>query len=245
MTEQTCAARAPRARARPAGARPLRRSGSADILQGNFGYSVVNKQHGQRGDRPPAAADAAAHGRRRSSSGRSSASSFGILAAVRQYSFVDYLLTAFSTSFIAIPGFVVGPRADLRLRRGTQDPADDRDVDPGQAATSIQDLLAHMVMPVTLLAVASRRAADALHARRACSRCIGSEYVTTARSKGIRGRARPVAPRLPQRADPDHHDRRADPAGPRRRRRHHRVAVRLAGHGPAGGEGRAPAATPR
>ena len=32
----------------------------------------------------------------------------GVLAAVRQYSALDYLATGFSTAFIAIPGFVVG-----------------------------------------------------------------------------------------------------------------------------------------
>jgi peptide/nickel transport system permease protein len=111
---------------------------------------------------------------------------FGILAAVRQYGVVDYIATAFSTSFIAIPGFVVGLvliyifGAALKLLPTTGMFTLGRD-------PSLGDLLAHLVMPVTLLSVALA-AQLTRYTRASMLEVLSTEYVTTARSKGLRGR---------------------------------------------------------
>jgi peptide/nickel transport system permease protein len=111
---------------------------------------------------------------------------FGIVAAVRQYSLFDYVMTGFSTSFIAIPGFVVGLvliyilGAALKLLPTTG-------MFTLGKGNSIQDLLAHMVMPVTLLSVGVA-AQLTRYTRASMLEVLSSEFVTTARSKGLRGR---------------------------------------------------------
>jgi peptide/nickel transport system permease protein len=156
-----------------------------DVLQGNFGYSVVNKL--------PVIDEVAA---RLPPTlllmsislviGTIAGILFGIIAAVRQYGKIDYLLTAFSTSFIAIPGFVTGLvliyvlGAALRLLPTT-----------GMLTLgkpfSFGDLAAHMVMPVTLLAL-HLAAPLTRYTRAAMLETLGTEYMTTARAKGLRGR---------------------------------------------------------
>ena len=111
---------------------------------------------------------------------------FGIVAAVRQYSVVDYVMTAFSTSFIAIPGFVVGLAliyifgASLRILPTTG-------MFTLGKGHSIEDLIAHMVMPVTLLSVALA-AQLTRYTRASMLEVLSTDYVTTARSKGLLGR---------------------------------------------------------
>ena len=111
---------------------------------------------------------------------------FGILAAIRQYSWLDYTLTAFSTSFIAIPGFVVGLvmiylfGAALKILPTTG-------MFTLGKGNSIGDLAAHMVMPVSLLAV-GLAAQLTRYTRAAMLEVLSSDYVTTARSKGLRSR---------------------------------------------------------
>jgi peptide/nickel transport system permease protein len=111
---------------------------------------------------------------------------FGIVAAIRQYSLFDYLMTGFSTSFIAIPGFVVGLvliyilGASLKILPTTG-------MFTLGKGNSIQDLVAHMVMPVTLLSVGVA-AQLTRYTRASMLEVLSSEFVTTARSKGLRGR---------------------------------------------------------
>jgi peptide/nickel transport system permease protein len=157
----------------------------SDVFQGNFGYSVVNKL--------PVSQEV---GSRLGPTlllmtvslviGTFFGVVFGILAAVRQYSKLDYLLTAFSTSFIAIPGFVTGLvliyvfGAALKIFPTTGM------VTLGKPF-SLQDLLMHMVMPVTLLAV-HLAAPLTRYTRASMLEVISADYMTTARAKGIRGR---------------------------------------------------------
>lgn len=111
---------------------------------------------------------------------------FGIVAAIRQYSVVDYVMTAFSTSFIAIPGFVVGLAliyifgATLRILPTTG-------MFTLGKGNSIEDLIAHMVMPVALLSVALA-AQLTRYTRASMLEVLSTDYVTTARSKGLQGR---------------------------------------------------------
>jgi len=108
----------------------------------------------------------------------------GVISGIKQYSWLDYLTTGFSVSFIAIPGFVVGLAmiyilgASLKLL-------------PTTGMTTIGepfsygDLVLHMIMPVTLLAV-NLAAQFARYTRASVLEVLGSEFVTTARSKGLR-----------------------------------------------------------
>lgn len=156
-----------------------------DVLQGNFGYSVVNKL--------PVVDEVAV---RLGPTlllmsialvvGTLAGIVFGILAAVRQYGRVDYLVTAFSTSFIAIPVFVTGLvliyvfGAALKILPTT-----------GMLTLgkpfSWLDLGAHMIMPVLLLSI-QLSAPLARYTRASMLEVINTEYMTTARSKGLGGR---------------------------------------------------------
>jgi peptide/nickel transport system permease protein len=95
-------------------------------------------------------------------------------------------MTAFSTSFIAIPGFVVGLAliyifgATLRILPTTG-------MFTLGKANSIEDLIAHMVMPVALLSVALA-AQLTRYTRASMLEVLSTDYVTTARSKGLQGR---------------------------------------------------------
>jgi peptide/nickel transport system permease protein len=157
----------------------------AGILRGDLGYSVVN--HGLVVDElarrlPPTLILMGTS----LIFGTILGILFGIVAAVRQYGTIDYAATAFSTSFIAIPGFVVGLvliyvfGAALKLLPTTgmftlgKDP-------------TLPDLFAHLVMPVTLLAV-GLAAQLTRYTRASMLEVLSSEFVTTARSKGLRGR---------------------------------------------------------
>ena len=154
----------------------------ADLLQGNFGYSVVNKL--------PVAEELTA---RLGPTlilmsialvvGTAAGLTFGVLAAIRQYSPLDYAVTAFSTSFIAIPTFVTGLVLIYVFGAALK-------VLPTTGMTtlgkpfSFLDLGAHLVMPVILLAV-QLSAPLARYTRAAMLEVINADYVTTARAKGL------------------------------------------------------------
>jgi peptide/nickel transport system permease protein len=108
----------------------------------------------------------------------------GIIAAVRQYSPQDYLSTAFSMAFIAVPGFVVGLvfiylfGANLKIL-------------PTSGMTTlgqpfdVVDLARHMIMPVAILGLAMA-AQIARYTRTSIIEVMGSEFIITARAKGLR-----------------------------------------------------------
>jgi peptide/nickel transport system permease protein len=111
---------------------------------------------------------------------------FGIISAVRQYGRIDYLVTTFTMIMISTPTFLLGLiliytlGVFLRLL-----PAGEMQT-PGKPF-SLQDLVAHMIMPVMVLGFASA-APIMRYTRAAMLEVIHSEYVTTARSKGLGSR---------------------------------------------------------
>lgn len=110
----------------------------------------------------------------------------GMIAGIRQYSVTDYSVTAFSISFIAIPGFVTGlvliyffgATLNLLPTSGMFTRGED---------FSFFDLGRHMIMPVALLAVAIA-AQVTRYTRSSILEVMGSEYIVAARSKGLRDR---------------------------------------------------------
>ena len=111
---------------------------------------------------------------------------FGAISAVRQYSRLDYTVTTFSFAMISTPTFVLGligiyvfgvwlhllPVSGLYTLG---------------APFSIPDRLAHLVMPATILGLAY--AAPLMRYTRASMlEVLGTEYVTTARAKGLANR---------------------------------------------------------
>lgn len=156
-----------------------------DVLQGDLGYSIVNRRD--------VADDLAQRlGPTLLLMGVSAlvgipvGIGLGMIAATRQYALPDYLSTGFSTAFIAIPGFVVGLLliyvlgANLKLLPTSGMTTLGKPFDP-------VDLARHMIMPVLLLSLAIS-AQVARYTRTALLEVMGSEYVTTARSKGLRSR---------------------------------------------------------
>jgi len=153
------------------------------ILQGDLGFSVVN-------NRPVAEDIQARIGPTlllMSTSmviGVALGIVLGVVSGIKQYSWLDYLMTGFSVSFIAIPGFVVGLAMIYILGASLK-------VLPTTGMTTIGkpfsfgDLVLHMIMPVTLLAV-NLAAQFARYTRASILEVLGSEFVTTARSKGLR-----------------------------------------------------------
>ena len=157
---------------------------------------------------------------------------FGVISAVKQYGKLDYLLTSVTMVLISTPTFVLGLiliyllGVSLRL------------LPIGGMQTlgkpfSYADLAGHMAMPVLILGFAY--AAPLMRYTRASMlEVLSSEYVTTARAKGLVGPGRAGPARPAQRADPDHHGRGPAAARPHRGSDHHGAGLLVAGHGPAG-----------
>lgn len=108
---------------------------------------------------------------------------FGIISAVRQYGRVDYIVTTFTMIMISTPTFVLGLiliytlGVFLRIL-----PAGEMQT-PGKPF-SIIDLVSHMVMPVLVLGFAGA-APIMRYTRAGMLEVLNSEYVTTARAKGL------------------------------------------------------------
>ena len=107
----------------------------------------------------------------------------GVIAAVRQYSMLDYTLTAFSLGMAALPTFVLGLAAIYVF--GVFVPIlPTSGIQTLGAPFSIQDRLAHVILPASILGLAN--AAPLLrYTRASLLEVLSSEYVTTARSKGL------------------------------------------------------------
>ena len=155
------------------------------IIQGDLGYSVVNNR--------PVADDLSARlGPTLLLMGVSMVVGIvlgillGVVAGLRQYSWVDYLTTSFSVSFIAIPGFVVGLVLIYFLGATLKVLPTSGMMTLGKPF-SVADLAGHMVMPVLILAL-HLAAQIARYTRASILEVIGSDYVTTARAKGLQGR---------------------------------------------------------
>ncbi|MDW3214453.1 MAG: ABC transporter permease [Ilumatobacteraceae bacterium] len=153
-----------------------------DVAGGDLGYSVVNK-------RPVAEELKARIGPTLLLMGTALVigmvvgTVLGVIAALRQYSALDYLIAGFSTAMVAIPGFVVGlvfiyffaaklqwlPAAGMHT--------------PGMEDSKV-DLIKHMVMPATILGLALA-APVTRYARASMLEVLNADYIVTARAKGI------------------------------------------------------------
>ncbi|MBM4197950.1 MAG: ABC transporter permease [Gammaproteobacteria bacterium] len=111
---------------------------------------------------------------------------FGVISAVRQYSKLDYTLTSFSFVMISTPTFVLGLlmifllAVQLRLLPTGGLFSLGKEFDVGSR-------IQHVIMPATILGLAN--AAQLMRYTRAgMLEVLSSDYMTTARAKGLRGR---------------------------------------------------------
>jgi peptide/nickel transport system permease protein len=112
--------------------------------------------------------------------------SFGVVSALRQYGRLDYFLTTITLMMISTPTFVLGMiflyvfAVSLRLLPAGGLYTLGRDFDLG-------DRLAHLVMPAMILGFAN--AAPLMrYVRTAMLEVLHSDYIRTARAKGLIGR---------------------------------------------------------
>lgn len=158
----------------------------AGVLQGDFGYSLVS-------GRPIVDEVLPRLGPSLMLAGAAAVIAtvigipFGVLAAINQYGKLDYLLSAATIAVISTPTFVLGliclfvfgvslhwlPVGELFTFGKEND---------------LVDRAAHLVMPATILGLANA-AQLARYTRSSMLEVINSEYITTARSKGIATRA--------------------------------------------------------
>jgi peptide/nickel transport system permease protein len=109
----------------------------------------------------------------------------GILSAVRQYSKADFLLTGITFLGISLPSFLLG-LGGLWLF-GLQ-----LDLVPIAGMTTVgkpfdfMDFVGHLVLPATILGF-GYMAIFMRYTRASMLDVINSDYITTARSKGLRG----------------------------------------------------------
>jgi peptide/nickel transport system permease protein len=154
-----------------------------EVLQGNLGYSLIGGQPvtDQIGARlgPTALLMGAAL-----VLGTVIGIPLGILSAVRQYSVLDYLTTVAGFLTISTPSFFLGLSLIYLLAVHWQ-------VLPSSGMRTLgvphstTDLVRHMVMPVTVLALAHTPLVMR-YARSAMLEVLRQDYVTTARAKGLR-----------------------------------------------------------
>jgi len=146
------------------------------LLHGDFGYAVVSHQR---------VADALAMSLPPTLLlmtaalivGVTMGVTFGIIAAVRRSGPIDYALTAFSTSFLVLI-YLFGAALKILPTTGMLTLG---------APFSLTDLAGHLIMPVTLLAL-GLAAPLTRYTRASMLDVLEAEYVTTARSKGLRPR---------------------------------------------------------
>jgi peptide/nickel transport system permease protein len=106
----------------------------------------------------------------------------GVIAAVKQYSKTDYALSGLTIFLASVPVFVLGLvfvylfAVNLRLVPTSMLHS------PGR--TDIVDTLHHLILPATVLAIVNA-APLARYTRASMLDVLSSEYVTTARSKGL------------------------------------------------------------
>jgi peptide/nickel transport system permease protein len=108
----------------------------------------------------------------------------GIISAVKQYSWLDSIFTFLSFSAVSIPGFFLSLGLiyifALKLQWLPTSGMETLGAPP-----SIWDKLKHMIMPVSVLAV-TMTAPLVRYARSSMLEILNQEYLTVARSKGLR-----------------------------------------------------------
>ena len=110
----------------------------------------------------------------------------GVIAAVKQYSWLDNIITVFSTAGISLPSFWLGLMCILIFAVRLRWLPSGGVVTIGQPF-SMPDLLKHLVMPAFVLATISI-AGWSRYIRGSMLEVIRQDYVRTARAKGLRER---------------------------------------------------------
>jgi peptide/nickel transport system permease protein len=118
----------------------------------------------------------------------------GVYSAVRQYSLLDYFATTFSFLGLSMPVFWVALILQVLVvyifdwtGQRMFPIANLNDVDPGGGIAFALDRAHHLVLPVVVLMVASV-ATYSRYMRAAMLEVVNSDYVRTARAKGLRER---------------------------------------------------------
>lgn len=110
----------------------------------------------------------------------------GVVAAVKQYTWIDYLVTLFAFSWLSVPGFFLGMlmiyvfavRLNWFPAFGTS---------TAGAANPFLDRFEHLVLPGVTLGL-ELTAALTRYTRSSLLEVLHSDYMTTARAKGLRER---------------------------------------------------------
>jgi peptide/nickel transport system permease protein len=120
--------------------------------------------------------------------------SIGVYSALRQYSAFDYAATTFSFLGIAMPVFWIALMlqvavVQLYLSTGTRlfPVASLSDVDPGTGLSFVIDRAHHLALPVFVLMIAGM-ASYSRYMRASMLEVVNSDYVRTARAKGVKER---------------------------------------------------------
>jgi peptide/nickel transport system permease protein len=111
----------------------------------------------------------------------------GVVAAVKQYSWIDYLATFFAFAWLSVPGFFLGMlmiyifavRLNWFPAFGTS---------TAGAHNHVLDRLNHLVLPGLTLGL-ELTATLTRYTRSSLLEVLNSDYMTTARAKGLRERA--------------------------------------------------------
>lgn len=113
--------------------------------------------------------------------------SFGVLASLRVYSFWDYLLSVVSLLGLSLPGFflslvalyVFAAKLQILPTFGMSSAV------TGGHSNGFGDHLLHLVLPASVLSV-ELMASLMRYSRSSMLEVLGSDYITTARAKGLR-----------------------------------------------------------
>ena len=118
----------------------------------------------------------------------------GVFSALRQYSIFDYSFTTFSFLGIAMPVFWIALMlqvlvVQIYLSTGTRlfPVASLNDVDPGGGLSFVVDRAHHLVLPVIVLMIA-QISTYSRYMRASMLEVVNSDYVRTARAKGLKER---------------------------------------------------------
>ena len=112
---------------------------------------------------------------------------FGVISAINQYGKLDYSLSAFTIFLISTPTFVLG-LVFLYVFGVTLRVLPVGDMVTFGKENDVVDRLAHMTLPALILGLANA-APLVRYTRTSMLEVMGSEYITTARSKGLSARA--------------------------------------------------------
>jgi peptide/nickel transport system permease protein len=111
----------------------------------------------------------------------------GLLSALRQYSFLDYFLTIAGFAGLSIPNFFLAMTGIYLFSLQFPILPAYGMITLGSDLHPTVDMLYHLIMPATILGLSST-AGLMRFARTSLLEVLGMEYITTARSKGLKDR---------------------------------------------------------